>query len=95
MRYSLYDAAKDFAKAVMGGAAFGSALIYGATKVMAATPVFTAEGESVLTGLLSWFLFFAPWVFGFVVGWLACSLCWILGGNTKAEPLHQFEGDAP
>lgn len=37
MRYSLYDAATDFAKACAVGAVFGSALIYGATKAMAAT----------------------------------------------------------
>jgi len=36
-RYSLYDAAKDFAKASLVGAAFGGVLIYGATKAWAAS----------------------------------------------------------
>lgn len=37
MRYSFGDALADLAKATVGGAVFGTVLIYGATKVMAAT----------------------------------------------------------
>ena len=35
MRYSFSDALADLAKATVGGAAFGGALIYGATKARA------------------------------------------------------------
>lgn len=68
-------------------------MLWVATPGHAAT-VLTPEGSSVFLGLLEWVLFFAPFLLGLIVGWLGCSLCWVLGGHSRrADPINEFEGE--
>lgn len=59
-----------------------------------AAGLLTPEGETVFLGLLEWLLFFAPFLLGLIVGWLGCSICWLLGGHSRRpDPINEFEGE--
>lgn len=90
MRYSFGNALCDFAKAVAGGAVFGTVLIAGYAQAAVLTP----EGAAVFAELWEWFKAFAATCMLLGGIWLAFALVcdWL---RPATDPLNEYEGDAP